>query len=123
MKSRIIVVAALAALTLALPLVAFAEEAKPAAAPTTTEHHSSSTHHSTSKVNLNSASKEQLAKLPGITEETAGKIIDARPFKATSELVSRSLVTQAEFDKLKGHVTVKSSTSKSSETKSEPKKS
>ena len=121
MKSRIIVVGALAAL--ALPLVAFAEETKPAATPTTTEHHSSSTHHSASKVNLNSATMEQLAKLPGITEETAGKIIDARPFKATSELVSKSLVTQAEFDKLKGHVTVKSSTSKSPETKSEPKKS
>jgi Spy/CpxP family protein refolding chaperone len=39
MKSRIIVVAALA--TLALPLVAFAEEAAKPAAPASTEHHSS----------------------------------------------------------------------------------
>ena len=121
MKSRIILVAALAAL--ALPLVAFADEAaKPATGSTTTAHHSSSTHKSAPKVNLNSATKEQLTKLPGITDETAGKIIGGRPFKATSELVSKSIVTQAEFDKLKGHVTVKSSTSKSSEAKSEPKK-
>ena len=122
MKSRIIVVAALAALT--LPLVALADEA---AKPATTGHHASSTHHSATKVNLNSATKEQLTKLPGITDETAGKIIGARPFKSTSELVSKNVVTQTEFDKLKGHVTVKSSSStksaKSSETKSEPKKS
>ena len=73
-------------------------------------------------MNLNSASKEQLTKLPGITDETADKIIGGRPFKGTTELVSKSIVTQAEFDKLKGHVTVKSSSSKSSEAKSEPKK-
>jgi len=122
MKSRIILFAALAAL--ALPLVALADEAATTAATTmSTEHHSSSAHHSAPKVNLNSATKEQLAKLPGITEETADKIIGARPFKSTTELVSKNVVTQAEFDKLKGHVTVKSSSSKSSEAKSEPKKS
>ncbi len=122
MKARIILVAALAAL--ALPLVALADTA---AKPATTTHHSSSAHHSSAKVNLNSASKGQLTKLPGITDESADKIIGARPFKSTSELVSKNVLTQAEFDKLKGHVTVKSSSSshsaKSTETKSEPKKS
>jgi len=127
MKSRNMLLAALAAL--ALPLVALADEAATPATPatpataTSTEHHSSSAHHSASKVNLNSATKEQLAKLPGISEETADKIIGARPFKSTTELVSKNVVTQAEFDKLKGHITVKTSSSHSAETKSEPKKS
>jgi DNA uptake protein ComE-like DNA-binding protein len=110
MKSRILALAIVAAL--ALPLVAIADEsaapAKPAAAPTT-EHHSSS-HKSTTKVNLNSAEKDAIAKLPGLTDELADKIIAARPYKSGSELVSKKILTQAEYNKIKSHVTTKAST-------------
>ena len=108
MKSRIRMFVLVAVAALALPLVAFADDAVKPAAPT---HHASSAHSGKSahKVNLNSASKEQLMKLPGITDEVADKIIAARPFKSTSELVGKSVVTEAEYAKLKGHVTAKSS--------------
>ena len=75
---------------------------------------SSSAHHSSSKsktatptVDLNSATREQLMKLPGINEATATKIIAARPFKAKDELVSKNLLTKKEYNGIASHVTAK----------------
>src|SRR5262245_16557202 len=93
-----LVLGALAA-TLAMAPAAFAADPSPAqpAAPakaatkassSTKAHHSSSTHH-TAKVNLNTATKEDLMKLPGIDDATADKIIAARPFTSSQELVSK----------------------------------
>lgn len=70
---------------------------------TSTHHHSSSTH----KVDINSASKEDLMKLSGVTDETADKIIASRPYKSTSELVSKNVVSKNEFSKIKNHVMAK----------------
>src|SRR5262245_5530908 len=115
MKSRIMILSA--ALAVAMPLAAFAQDntAKPAPSPANTEHHSTSSHstHSSSsqpKVNLNSASKEELTKLPGITDEVADKIIAARPFKSRSELVDKKIVTKEEYEKVHNMVSAKSST-------------
>jgi len=58
-------------------------------------------------VDLNSASKEELEKLPGIGDAIADKIIAARPFKSKSELVSKKIVTKREYAKFKSHVTAK----------------
>lgn len=151
MKSRIQILTLVAAAAVALPLVAFAQEStpakpaesqatNPATPPAATEkaapapakataapaHHASSTHSSTTsapKVNLNSASKEDLMKLPGITDETADKIIAARPFKSRSELVDKKIVTKEEYEKVHNLVSAKSSAPASSSTKAEPKKS
>jgi len=134
MKSRIQMLALVAAAAVALPLVAFAQESTPAnpatppaaaAKPAAPAHHSS-THSSTTsapKVNLNSATKEELAKLPGFTDEIADKIIAARPFKSRSELVDKKIVTKEEYEKVHNLVSAKSSTPSSTSTKSEPKKS
>ena len=69
-----------------------------------TAHHHSSTSH---KVDLNSASKEQLMKLQGIDDATADKIIAARPFKSASELTSKSIISKEEYKKVSAHVMVK----------------
>jgi|SoiMetStandDraft_2_1073263.scaffolds.fasta_scaffold203741_2 competence protein ComEA len=58
-------------------------------------------------VDLNSASKEQLMKLPGIGEMTADKIIAARPFKSRAQLVSKNLVSKTEYHKIRTWVTAK----------------
>jgi competence protein ComEA len=58
-------------------------------------------------VSLNSASKEELAKLPGVGDETADKIIAARPFKSRSELVAKKIVTRTEYRKIHGWVSAK----------------
>lgn len=52
-------------------------------------------------VNVNKASKDDLLSLPGITDHEADRIIAERPFNNTRELVSRRLVSQEEFDKIK----------------------
>ena len=72
---------------------------------TARKHHMKAMKHD--MVNLNSASKEDLAKLPGINDELADKIIASRPFKTRGELLSKKLVTRAEFHKIRGWVSTK----------------
>jgi competence protein ComEA len=64
------------------------------------------------KTDINSASKEDLMKLPGVGDATADKIIAARPFKMKSQLVSKGIVTKAEYAKLAAHVIAKSEAKK-----------
>jgi DNA uptake protein ComE-like DNA-binding protein len=56
------------------------------------------------KVDLNSASREELEKLPGVGEAIADKIIAARPLKSKDELMSKNIVTKAEYSKLSSRV-------------------
>ena len=52
------------------------------------------------QVDLNTATKEDLMKLPGVGDATADKIIAARPFKSKSELESKKIVTKSEYEKI-----------------------
>ncbi len=61
-------------------------------------------------VDLNSASESQLDELPGVGPVTAQKIIDARaeqPFTTVDELLTRKVLGQSAFDKLRELVTVR----------------
>ena len=62
---------------------------------------------STPMVDINSASKEDLMKVSGITDEMAEKIMAGRPFASRSELVSKKILTAAEYAKIKGKVVAK----------------
>lgn len=80
-----------------------AATAKPATSTAKSSTHSSSA----PKLDLNSATRDELVKLPGIGEVTADKIIAARPFKSKNDLVSKKLVSQAEYNKISAHVIAK----------------
>jgi competence protein ComEA len=58
----------------------------------------------TTLVDINSASKADLVMLSGIGDAYSQKIIDGRPYKRKDELVSKKIVPQATYDKIKDQI-------------------
>ncbi|MBI3131188.1 MAG: helix-hairpin-helix domain-containing protein [Acidobacteria bacterium] len=57
-------------------------------------------------VDINSATKEELLKLPGITEAYADRIIAKRPYPTKTYLVLRDVLPHALYTSLKGRIAV-----------------
>jgi len=58
-------------------------------------------------VNINAASKTKLQTLPGIDEETAGRIIKGRPYHTTDEVGTKGVVSPEQFDAIKDRIVVR----------------
>lgn len=57
------------------------------------------------QVNLNTASKDDLLSLPGMTSDWAEGIIVARPYYSPSDVVKRRIVPKSEYDKIADKIT------------------
>jgi DNA uptake protein ComE-like DNA-binding protein len=55
---------------------------------------------------INTASQADLIKLPQIGKVRSAKIIANRPYKSTSELVSKKVISQSTYDKIKDMITL-----------------
>ena len=58
-------------------------------------------------LNLNTATKDDLLKLPGITPAQADRIIAGRPYDDPKDLVTRRILPKTEYDKISDRLTAK----------------
>jgi competence protein ComEA len=62
-------------------------------------------------VDINSATAAELKALPGVSDSDATKIIQGRPYSDKSQLVSKKVVSEPTYEKIKDHVVARQSKS------------
>jgi hypothetical protein len=55
-------------------------------------------------VDINSASEARLTTLPGVTSARARRIVNNRPYSAPPALVTKGVLTRAEYDRISGQI-------------------
>ncbi|GIW62058.1 MAG: ComE operon protein 1 [Patescibacteria group bacterium] len=57
-------------------------------------------------ISINNATESELDKLPGIGQITAKKIIDNRPYSAIEELITKKVISEKLFEKIKNQLSL-----------------
>ena len=103
---------------LLLTAISFAQQDQQAAPPPTDQStYPSNTHKMTpaekqdtpsangQSVDLNGASKKDLAALPGVGPHYAQSIIDGRPYSSKEDLLKKKVIPQTTYDKIQNQIT------------------
>ena len=56
------------------------------------------------RVDINSASERELARLPGVDRDDAERIIANRPYESTDSLVDRGIIGARKYDRIESYV-------------------
>jgi competence protein ComEA len=81
-----------------------AAQAAPAKTKDTKAAAASAPAQKTGQIDINSASADELDTLPGIGPALAKKIIDNRPYRAKNELLSKKVIPQSTYAKIKDQI-------------------
>jgi DNA uptake protein ComE-like DNA-binding protein len=96
MRKLLEAIALAVALAFAFPTVALAKETPSKASQAKAKK--------AEKLDINTATQDQLKELPGIGDAYAKKIVEGRPYKAKDELWQRKIIPKSTYDKIKGQV-------------------
>ena len=59
------------------------------------------------QLDLNTATRDQLLSLPGVTAEEADRVISGRPYSEAGDVVTRRIMPKTEYDKIADRITAK----------------
>ena len=98
-----------AVLTIALSTTTLSAQTSPAKTPAASKAKPSSMAPAATadKLDINSATKEQLQALSGIGDVYSQKIIDNRPYRTKRDLVIKKVIPQATYEKIKDQIIAK----------------